>query len=219
MKKWLLAYAILALSSTSVAQKIKVQKVKGNQAVIEISDGSLEAGRVYELASSNLSELTPDANSRSYLVALSFSLLNTKSDAVNAENDTDIAITGKLGWNLGTFEVGPMGAFASDSSGTITTNTYKLGAFGDFNAISNSPGELFLYGVGGTGSLGQNETLGLKKDLLDFFVGPFVKWFPTGDNVGFRVDAGYIYQRQSGGIGGDNTITGLATNVDLLVYF
>lgn len=219
MKKWLLAYVIFFLTPTSFAQKIKVQKVKGNQAVIEFTSGTLQSGQVYELAPHELSQSYEAESSRNYLLALSFSLLNTKSDTINAENETDISLTGKLGWNYGSFELGPLASFASDSTGSITSNTYKVGAFIDFNVIANAPGEAFLYGIGGTGSLGQLESSGLKRDLIDFFVGPFIKWFPSGNRVGIRIDAGYIYQKQSGGIGTDTTVTGLATNVDILTYF
>lgn len=219
MRKLLALTTVILLSQTTFAQKIKVQKVKGNQAVVEFSGGSLKPDQVYELTSREFTDAAQEIVARNYLVALSFSLLNTKSDAPTSVSETDFSLTAKFGWNLGHFEIGPLASYSSDATGSITNSLFKIGAFADFNAISNIPGEVFLYGLGGTGSLGQYEGNGVKRDVMDLFIGPFVKWFPTGSSVAFRIDAGYIYQKQSGGIGSDNTITGLSTNVDILAYF
>ncbi|MGZ3773064.1 MAG: hypothetical protein ACXVCY_03400 [Pseudobdellovibrionaceae bacterium] len=209
---------VFIFSSFSYAQRIKVQKIKGNQAVVEFPEGTLRPGKTYELNSIELAENFGSASSRNYLLALRFNLLNTKSDTTNATNQTQIAFTGKFGWNFGNFEIGPLASYTSEELGNITTSTYKAGAFIDFNVIANTQGEAFLYGIGAATSGGQISS-GTTRDMIDFFVGPFVKWFPSGSNVGFRVDAGYIYSKQSGGIGADITSSGIATNVDLLAYF
>ncbi|WP_413942890.1 hypothetical protein [Bdellovibrio sp. HCB-162] len=220
MKHWLLALTVLTFSSASFAQKIKVRRVKGNQAVIEFSGGSLQSGQVYELAPDEFADSSVSTTSRKYVIALSASLMNTKSDAAGAQNETDLSLTGKFGWNFGSYEFGPLLTYASDQVGSITTTSYKVGGFADYNLISNTPGEAFLYGIGGTASIGQIDGgSGSKRDLMDFFVGPFVKWFPTGSNVGFRLDVGYIYQKQSGGVGSEATISGLASAVGILAYF
>jgi len=214
----LLAAAILAFSTASYAQKIKVRKVKGNQAIVEFSGGSLQNGQVYELAPDEFAETGLSSDSRKYVVALSFSMLNTKSDAAGSANRTEIDLSAKFGWNFGSYEFGPMISYSSQEE-TIKTTAMKFGAFGDFNMISNAPGEAFIYGLGGTGTFGQYDTSGAKRDLMDFFVGPFVKWFPTGGNTGLRIDVGYTYQKQSGGTGSDVTISGLAVAAGLTSYF
>lgn len=221
MKKWLLVLSILSFSSASFAQKIKVRKVKGNQAVIEFSGGSLQPGGVYELANDEYSEGSSSggAGSRKYVVSLSASLTNSKADSSGSENETDLSLIGRFGWNFGNIEVGPLASYISDQSGSITTKTYTFGAFGDYNMIANTPGETFIYGVGGTGSMGQIDNGTTSKiDLMTFFVAPFAKWFPTGSSVGFRVDAGYIYQKKSGGLG-DQTVTGLQLQAGIIAYF
>ncbi|KYG63626.1 hypothetical protein AZI87_14500 [Bdellovibrio bacteriovorus] len=220
MKKWLLVVSILTFSSASFAQKIKVRKVKGNQAVIEFSGGSLQPGNVYELAPDEFGESSAVSTSRRYLVGLSFNFENTKADTSGAENETDINLLAKFGWNYGTFEVGPMVSYSSTAIGSVTTTTYKFGGFGDYNMIANTPGEAFIYGLGGYATMGQRDSgTGSKIDVMDFFVGPFAKWFPTGTGVGFRLDGGYIYQKVSGGVGGDATITGLAFTAGIIAYF
>lgn len=207
-------------SSPALAQKIMVKKVKGKQAVIEFSGRALKAGQSYEVSQDVFEDPSLDAGERNYLVSVSFSLLNTKSDAANSENDTDIFFSGRLGWNLGNFEWGPLVSLTSDTNGATTSTIYQLGGFADYNMITNSPGEIFIYGLGGTGSWGQRQTSGASAlDLLEMFMGPYVKWFPTGNSVGFRFDLGYIYIRQSGGIGSEITTTGLATTAGITAYF
>lgn len=216
-RKLLLFTALLTtLSSTAWAQKIRVSKVKGNQAVVEFSGGRLEAGQAYEISSEEFTESSSSV--RNHLVSVGVSLLNTKSDAAGATTDTEFILAGKFGWNKGTLEFGPQASYSSVGNGNLTVTTLKVGIFGDYNMIPNTPGDTFIYGVGGTFDLGQLDTgVGAKTDLMGFFVGPFAKWFPTGSPVGFRVDGGYIYQKRSGT--SDSTVTGISGNVGLIAYF
>ncbi|WP_347359183.1 hypothetical protein [Bdellovibrio sp.] len=220
MRKFLILCALLAFSSSAFAQKIKVRKVKGSQAIIDFSGGSLAPGQVYELAPDEFGDTTMSQSMRKYLVSVSFSLMNTKSDAAGASNETDISISGRFGWNFASYEFGPLGSYSSDATGSNTATTLAVGGWADYNMISNTPGEIFVYGLGGLGSFGQHDNgAGAKSDLMTVFAGPFVKWFPTGSNVGFRMDGGYIYQKKSGGVGSDTTVTGLSLQAGLIGYF
>lgn len=209
---------IFTTSSLGFAQKIKVTKVKGNQAVVEFSGSRLQAGQTYDLNSS----LLPDVISslRKNVISVSASLLNVKADTALAETQTNISLSGKYGWNMGSFEFGPVGSFESNGSQSTTQSSFKMGGFGDYNMISNTPGEVFIYGLGGYAELGQyTASSGAKSDLMEFFAGPFVKWFINGGPFGFRVDGGYLYQGLSGGGLGSRTVTGLAANLGIMVYF
>lgn len=218
MNRYVLA-CILLCSINAFGQKFKVQKIKGDQAVIEVLGGTLQPGRIYEANSPELLNNISSSAARDYVFALSFNLLNTKSDATGAQNETDISLTGKFGWNFSNFELGPMMSYSSNDSGDLTTTIFKLGAFADYNIIANIPGEIFIYGLGGTAAFGQFDNgITAKQDLLDAFVGPFVKWFPSGSNMGIRFDTGYIYQKQSIA-NTEVTVTGLSANIDLLAYF
>lgn len=219
MKKFILStLVVLAFSSESLAQKIKVRRVKGNQAIVEFTGGNLEAGRVYELTADDFNSTSTGGSARQYVAAVSMSLKNTKSDATGAQNETDITMAGQFGWNLGSYEVGPLGVFAS-SAGGYTTSSYKLGGFLDYNMIANAPGEVFLYGIGGTLTVGQSDNgLGVKSDLMGFTVGPFAKWFPTNNDIGVRIDLGFIYEKSSGG-SSDVTVSGVNSSLGLITYF
>lgn len=207
----------ISFTPASWGQKIKVNRIKGNQAVVEISGGRLLEGRVYEISSDSFAETSSTA--RNHVIALGATLSNTKSDAANASNNTEISLSGKFGWNSGTFEYGPQGSYSSIGAGGATTTVLNLGVFADYNLTPNNPGETFLYGLGGTFDLGQADNgSGTKTDLMGFFVGPFAKWFPTGSPVGFRFEAGYVYSKRSA-TGGDVTITGISSNLALMAYF
>lgn len=209
----------LTFSFEAGAQKIKVRRVKGHQAVIEFSGGTIHPGQAYELVQDEFSDANPgSAPQRRYVVSLSFAMENTKADTTGATSDTDIALAGRFGWNMEQFELGPTISFASDQTGSVTVSTTIFGGFADFNLIPNVPGEVFIYGVGGTGGFGQREGNGSSQSLMHLTAMPFVKWFPYGSDVGFRFDAGYVYQKQ-GTTAGDVTVTGFLGTAGLLGYF
>ncbi|AHI06295.1 hypothetical protein BDW_08975 [Bdellovibrio bacteriovorus W] len=222
MKKTLLLLTLpLLLSSTNAfAQKIKVKRVKGKQAVVEFSGGHLQTGQVYELASDEYSDSSSSGGSRNYVVNLSASLSSTKDDGPSAENVTAIELKTRFGWNLGHIELGPLLTFSSSSQTNGTVSTFSVGGFADYNLLSNAPGEAFLYGVGGHLSIGQHDPgTGAKNDLMNLFAGPFVKWFPGGGNYAFRGDLGFIYQKISTSTAGDITNSGLQSSVGIIAYF
>lgn len=223
MKNWLIIATLLSLTVPSYAQKIKVKRVKGNQAVVEFSGGTLENGRVYELNADEFggtTTLPSDLSaSRKYSISVGFRLSNSKSDATGAQNETDIQMSGRFGWNTGTIEFGPLGTYSYDQAGNITSTAFTVGGFADYNIIPNIPGEIFLYGLGGQGSFGQADNgAGTKQDLISVFVGPNVKWFPSGREFALRFDGGYEYKKLSSG-NADATVTGLGLNVELMAYF
>lgn len=218
-KNFVLLVLFFTFSSQALAQKIKVRRVKGNQAVIEFSGGTIQPGQAYELVQDEFSEGDSSGGSqRRYLVNLNFAIENTKADSTGATNDTDIALAARFGWNLGTFELGPLVSYSSDATGSVTTTTMLFGGWADLNMIPNAPGEIFVYGVGGQAGFGQREGNGSSQSLMMFMVMPFVKWFPFGSDVGLRLDAGYVYSKQ-GSTSGDVTTTGFMTSGGLLGYF
>jgi len=218
MRHFLLTALVLTLTSPAFAQKIKIRKVKGNTAIIE-SSSPLRPGAVYDLMSPN--EISEDiaSYSRKSLWGLNFVLKNTKTDDANTTNETNADLTVKFGWNLGTFELGPLLNYTMSHANDITQTLWKIGGFADYNFIPNISGETFLWGLGGTGSFGNwDKGNGTKVDIVDIFGGPFAKWFPTSSAVGFRVDFGLSYQRQTT-TAGNNTVSGLASSAGIFAYF
>lgn len=226
MKLWLVIASLMAFSSAAHAQqKIRVKKVKGNSALIESIGGQLTPGMTYDLISpEDMGGDEYSSNNRRYSVGLNFFMNNVKSDASGAVNVTNIDTSLRFGWNFGSIEIGPQVSY-STTIASVTSTTYKIGAFADYNIIPNIPGEAFLYGLGVVGAFGQHDPGGndvngdLKYDLMDAFVGPFIKWFPTGGPYGFRLDVGYLYERQNTTTQGTLTVTGFSSSAGIFAYF
>lgn len=222
MNKYILVVVALSIfTSEAYAQKIKVRRVKGNQAVVEFSGSPLRAGQTYELGASD--ELVPSTGEspRNYVVSLDLNLSNTKSNIANTGSRTLIDLNARMGWNFGTFELGPIFSYQSEPGINDSTNTtFSLGGFLDYNIITNIPGEPFIYGLGVQGNFGQTEAgaTSEKNDVISILSGPFVKWMPTGGPVGFRLDGNYVYQR-SATTSGNIATTGFSLFGGLLAYF
>ncbi|MNJ94660.1 hypothetical protein D3C87_123620 [compost metagenome] len=223
MKKFILILTALTLSTPAFAQKIKVRKVKGNQAVIEFSGAPLRLGNVYEISSEDaFGDMSTSSNggSRAHLLGLSFSLQNGKSDFSGAKNTTNIDLSARYGWNMGSYEFGPILSYTS--SNAVTGNTASLikgGAFADYNLIPNAAGEVFLYGLGGFAEFGSNDSGGgSTTSVMNLAVGPFVKWFAVSSSFALRFDGLFEYAKYSGNAG-DTTYSGILLRAGIANYF
>jgi hypothetical protein len=220
MKKIVIALVLLTFSSSAFAQKIKVRRVKGNQAVVEFGGAPLQTGQVYELmAQDDFGDASTGSHGRDYVLGLSFSFSSSKSDATGSANVTDISLSTRFGWNLGTFELGPLFSYRANDESSLNTTSLKAGVFGDFNIIPNIPGEIFIYGLGGYLVLGSRDNgAGTKSNITEVFAGPFVKWFFGGSAYAIRFDGGYQMQKLSAE-SGDTTISGIGMTAGIQAYF
>jgi hypothetical protein len=218
VKQLVLLLALFGLTSQAHAQKIKVRKVKGNQAIVQFTQAApLVPGAVYELSSS--SEFDEVHTGRDHLLGLDFNFGSSTVDSGTGNGQqTSVSLVGRYGWNFGNFEVGPKVQFSSLTSFGSTTSTLLIGAFGDYNLIPNAEGETFLYGLGAQFAGGQIDDAGAKRTLMDGKLGPFLKWFPYGGSFAFRADALYAYQKQSSS-GFDVTISGFQMTAGIANYF
>ncbi|QDK45978.1 hypothetical protein DOM22_12860 [Bdellovibrio sp. ZAP7] len=220
MRHLLLIITMMTLGSVSAyAQKIKVRKVKGNTAIIE-STSPLAPGAVYDLISED--QLGDDSGpaTRKNFVGLNLIFGNTKSDAPNSTNETTMSLMARYGWNLGTYELGPLVQMTMTHVSDVTATTWRVGGFADYNFTPNTPGEAFIFGLTAWGAFGNEDRgNGAKFDIVDIFGGGFVKWYPTtSSSACFRIDFGYQYERQTvaGGYYSDTGITGSA---GIFAYF
>lgn len=220
MKSSILAITLLIFSSPALAQKIKVQKVRGNQAIIEFSGGALNSGQVYEISSDDFTDSSSISGpARNHSVNLSMSLVSAKSDRLTTTT-TELSLLAGYGWNFGTLEAGPMAGYTTTNRTGVTATTYKIGGYADYNMIPNTSGEIFIYGLGGQGFFGSSDSgTGSSTTFNQVYAAPYVKWFPGGGNAGFRFDVGYFLQNESGGTTGSNSVSGLMSNVGIFSYF
>ena len=209
---------IIIGSSSAFAQKIKVRKVKGNTAIVE-STSPLAPGAVYDLISQDQFGEDSGPATRKHFVGVNLVFANTKSDAPNSTNATSMNLLGRFGWNRGTWEVGPLVQMVMTHANDVTATTWKVGGFADYNLSQNITGEAFIYGMTGWGAFGNEDRgNGTKMDLVDVFGGGFVKWFPNSGSACFRIDFGYIYERQTV-TGGYYSDTGLTGSAGILLYY
>ncbi|WP_413584599.1 hypothetical protein [Bdellovibrio sp. HCB274] len=219
MRQLLLIFTLITLSAGSAsAQKIKVRKVKGNTAIVE-SNSPLSPGAVYDLISQDQFGDEMGMATRDHFVGMSFGFSNTKSDAQNATNESSMSLDMRFGWNLATFEVGPLVQFSMNHANDITSTAWKLGGFADYNLVPNITGEAFLYGLTAWGAFGNiDRGNGTKVDVVDAFGGLVVKWFPTSSSACFRFDLGYMYERQTV-TGGFYANTGFTGTAGIFAYY
>ena len=211
--------AIMTLcSAPAFAQKIKVRKVKGNTAIVE-STSPLVPGTSYDLISQDQFGDDSEPATRTYLVGVNMVFSNMKSDAANSTNETSMDLMGRFGWNLATFEVGPLLQITMAHANDVTATTWRVGGFVDYNFTPNISGEAFIFGLTGWGGFGnEDKGNGTKMDLVDGFGGAFVKWFPTSSSACLRIDFGYLYERQTV-TGGYQTNSGLSSSAGIYAYF
>jgi hypothetical protein len=213
-----LAFILLTIAMPTWAQKIKVRKVKGNQAVVDFSGEPLQNGQVYELTSESFSEPT-SGGSRDHVIGLQASFSSGKFDSAGAKSETVISLQGRYGWNHGTYEFGPLVGYSSTNSSGTTISTIRGGAFGDFNLVPNSAGEAFVYGAGGSATFGSNDSgSGVTRTTMSFAAGPFVKLFNLSGSFAIRLDGLYQYDKYSGN-GGDATYSGFLLLAGFSNYF
>lgn len=215
-----LILASLLISSTSLAQQFKVERVKGNKAVIEYS-GRLVPGQSYTVGNED-QEVSGSGGERIYVVGGSFnmrSLTQNNSNLNVTAKDNVMELIARFGWNLGHFEVGPIAGYTNIDSEIKNQNfsTFSFGAFADYNLTPNIAGETFLFGVGGEGTYSSiSAASGTSSTAMGGFVSGFGKWFIFGPSTALRLDAGYLYEKASGNnvtltLQGFNIRAGLAT--------
>lgn len=218
MKQLVLLLALIGLTAQAQAQKIKVRKVKGNQAIVQFTQAApLVPGAVYELSSSD--EFDDVHTGRDHLIGLDLSLksLNVESDSGNASK-TIFSVNARYGWNFGNFEVGPKIQFDSTDDAGAKSSLLVAGGFGDFNMLPNAEGEAFTYGVGAQGAFGTRTASSIDYNVMDLKLGPFAKWFPYGGSFAIRGDLLYGYQTQSSS-DFDITESGLIFTAGITNYF
>lgn len=216
MRLIILSAMVLSFSLPVAAQQIKVRKIKGNQAVVEIQNGNLRQGQTYNLTRDLYTDGAFSPESRLNVFGLSLTLASTKSDASNANSSTSIQGKLRYGWNKETIEYGLLGSVSYVNDST-TVQTLKGGAFFDYNLLPNISGEIFIYGLSLQALMGQYETSGTSLSLIDFYGTGFIKWFPKGGTAGLRLDGGFVMQNASGTT--SSTTTGFLLEASLIGYF
>lgn len=213
--------ASVLTSSMAMAQQFKVEKVKGNKAVIEFSGANLSPGRTYAIGGASSEDDSGGSGDRKYVIGGSFDLqfLTYSSSALAGTSSKDnlMGLLGRFGWNLENYEVGIIAGYTNSETSTTNSAAIKAGAFFDYNLTPNRPGENSIYGASAEGSY-TSITSSTGGSILGLFVSGFAKWFVFGPSTALRVDAGYSYDKGSY-TSYSTTTQGLAVRGGLSTYF
>lgn len=215
---FLLSSLVLAplISLSAHGQSFHVKKVKGKQAIIQMTEGSFYEGQSVQVGESR----TP-ANfgrgggnaSRNNFIGLQGAVYQTTS---NNSNVTVFEAQALYGWNKVQYEYGILGGFGM-SSGNTSTTTFRVGGQFDYNFQENRPGVDSLWSVGLQGSYAMTSGNGNSSRMILYPAGAW-RWFVLGNATALRFDFGYeINQASSGGT--STSSNGIKALAGLSIYF
>lgn len=228
-KSWALSLmmAVAFMVSGAHAQKMKIERLKGTKALVDISGGHVQVGDTFDLSTSKSTESkSHGAGGRENILGLSTNI--SSLSVVSGSSSVGVSIFSlgaRYGWNKGIAEYGGIMNFASVSSNSLSTTSFYLGGFFDFNLSANRPPEDTVVGFGieaGAGSANTSfflATTSSANSASTWFAYPsgYLKWFGLGGNFCIRADLGLAYQSiQTSPV---QTVSGLMGKVGLAQYF
>lgn len=219
--KSIFALAIL-FSTPALAQKLTVTKVKGNQAIVNVSGGKLEVGQSIDLSGDeepDFSEGGSGGGSRAHVIGLSGSLRSAENDVNgNKITRTLVDFTGSFGWNKQTTEFGLIALLGMTDGNGVNTTKFGGGGFFDFNFTPNRPGNDMIFGLGIQATYASTSGSGVSSSTMAAVPSGFLKWYALGNSTAIRFDLGYSYA-QTEGNGNKVTDSGFGLAVGFGVYF
>lgn len=201
-KKWV--FSLLTVSifnsffsfSTAEAQQFKVEKVKGNKAVIEYSGTTLSPGGTYAIGGAQDEEGAISAGHRKYIIGGSVSLeFFTDSSSLassTSTKDNEMEFLGRFGWNLENYELGFIFGYTSNETDSSAYSAISGGGFFDYNFTPNRPGTSSILGLAAESTY-TSITSSTGGSGMGVTVSGFMKWFTLGPSTALRLDAGYFY--------------------------
>jgi len=214
----LLGSLLLLSAGTANAETVRVEKVKGNQALIRLPQGMrVESGQELQVGKSSRMPAGKGSEGRDHKIGGSAEISSLSSaNGTTSTSSTTIGVTGTYGWNTGTWEYGPQFSLVMMSATTSAT-FYSVGGFIDYNLTANTPEVDFLWGAGGSASMSSTSGSGTSSSGMNFFAGGFNKWFPLSHTVSLRTDLGLSYSQSGSTV--KTTQTGLLGKAGFEVYF
>lgn len=220
MTKFILMASVL-IPMISTAQQIRVEKTKGNKAVVEFT-GNLIAGKTYSI-NTNPTEDTR-SRSRQYIIggSLGFSSSTYASPSLTTTiKHSDMNLSARFGWNNESFEIGPIFGYKNIDSDYADQHfsSFTGGAFADYNLTSNHPGQNTIFGATGEGVFGSlTPKTGSGGSTIEFFIGGFLKWFCLTESTALRADFGFDYLKTTADAS-SSTLQGFVLRGGIATYF
>lgn len=188
---------VIVFGTPSVfAEKIKVTKVKGKQAIIETS-ALLEEGQTYELLTQD--KISEDVDYKSNVTksrknSLSLggqlSFLNSTTYQSNS-----YSFQGRYGWNFSNLELGGVLDFSSVDLGAGATSNVMAGGYFDYNFIPNRDPKKTIYGMFALIGFGSKSASGGSSSLIEADFGGFISYFIANSSTALRAELYGVYQQ------------------------
>lgn len=190
---------IFGISSFSLAQTIRVEKVKGNRAIIETKGQRLLEGEEYTIQPKKLVEdvvySSEGLRSRKNSISLGGSLESIQSTSNSGQI---ISLQLRYGWNFTTMEAGPYFKYESNNIYGVQTNAFAIGGFYDYNLKPNKDGVDQIWGLTGSAGFGSlSAGAGTGTNIIALALGGFSKWFIFGPQGALRTELSYKYEQRS----------------------
>lgn len=226
MKKLIVSILVLLSGSGVYAQKAKVVKTKGQQAIVQFPEGvTPEVGQTFNVGEEVLEDVggakSSGGGSRKKLLGISTEL-SMLSNSLTSKSTTAFTMSGRFGWNMKDFEAGPAGSIVYTSTDGRAQQLISAGGFLDVNLVPNDVGTDIVYGIGTEAEVGfySDSSVTLNNyTSYNVFAGGFLKLFMLLKNtVAARADLGFDYTSYSNDRTSYST-SGLLAKGGLSVYF
>ena len=227
MKLTTLFLSLILAGHAYAGERAVVQQMKGRRAIIQFEkDIPFSVGQKVYLSSEDGTELgirkeLRNPLERKNLIGLTTAFENQEYEVKSGSTKVKTTVTAyevaaRYGWNMEQYEFGPLATMSySKQKGGSESSRYTIGGFFDFNLIPNKPGEDFIFGAYGEGSIGNTKAASVSRSLTNLTGGGFVKWFFLSPMLAFRANLYYSYEMQSN----DATQTSTGLGVGLSHYF
>ncbi|MFN7453805.1 MAG: hypothetical protein ACK5RO_04005 [Pseudobdellovibrionaceae bacterium] len=223
-----LSFLILFLTaSAALAQSVRVDKIRGKKAIVDIIEGQIEPGMTLAPSgSSNAFDEFDEAavraasGKRNNFVAASAGIaqLPNKISGSSSTTETSLSASVMYGWNKRTYEFGPLFSFTSAKEQNFTASTLRAGGFYDFNFKPHTNSRDVFFGATGQATLGSYKSGTKSGSLFTLLAGGVMKYYPLHPaNLAIRVDGGYQYTNRS--TKPSQTLTGLVANAYFVFYY
>lgn len=213
---------LVLIAEPAYAEKVKVKKIKGTQAVIETLT-PLEEGQTYELVTEPVSQDVDYKSSvllsRRNSLTIGGQLDFLRSDSLSQNR---LSLQVRYGWNFSTLEVGAFFEGTSLDQGAGATTTMIGGGYFDYNLIPNRDPKKIIYGPFASVGIGStsfpSSTAGGSVSILQTDFGGFFSYFVGTSTTALRGELYGTFQ-QINTTAQQSSLTGLGARGLLVFYF
>lgn len=220
MKLYIPVVILTLASGVAHAQSFTVKKVKGKQAIVQMTSGSFTEGQSVTVGGSEASSSSSmgggGSGSRGKFIGLEGGFTSSK---VTNGTATTISTNVIYGWNKSSMEYGVIGGLTLVSGGGANLTTIIVGGRFDYNFGENRPGNDGIMYAGIDATYGMTSGGAANTNTINLFPNVGYKMFALGNSTAIRFAVGMNIAQNSGGAGGSTSDTQPGASFGLSTYF